>query len=118
MGEALTKEDVRRIKLQAQLNAEFRRVLAKKYRAECRKTGEEPTLEGMIEYAERFALVRNTDINRYMMFEKYPEAMYHTNGCRSKAVAYLEDVIPVSDRKIFGWLTNFRARYMKYRHGR
>lgn len=118
MVETITKEDRRRMKMQAETNAEFRQKIALRYRAECRKADVEPTLEGILEFAERFALVRHTDINRYMVFEKYPEAMYHTNGCRSKAVAYLEDIIPVSDRKIFGWLTNFRARYTKYRHGR
>jgi len=119
MGEqAQTKDEARRAKMQAEVNAEFRRTLARKYQADCRRAGVEPTLEGLLEFAERHALVRHMDINRFMVFAKYPEAMWHMNGCRSKAIAYLEDIIPVSDRKIFGWLTNFKARYTKYRHGR
>jgi len=119
MGEErLTREEARKAKMQAALNVEFRATVARKYEMQCRREGIEPSLSGLIEFAYRHGLVRDIDINRFMTFERYPKALYDNNGCRSRAVSDLEDVIPVSDRKIFGWLTNLRSRYLRYRNGR
>lgn len=117
MGE-LTKEQLRKARMQAQLNIEFRRTLTRKYEAECKREGIDPTLDGLLAFAEKNHLIRDMDINRYMVFDMYPALLYNNNGCKARAIAEIEDKVPVSDRIIFGWLQNLKRRYMSYRRGK
>jgi len=105
-------------KLQQELNIEFRRTVAQKYEAHCGREGIEPTLDGLIEFAYRHSLIRDTDINRYMVIDMYPMALYEANGCKTRAVQSLEDRVPLSDRNIWGLIRNLKSRYMAYRNGR
>lgn len=114
----MSKDERRRMKMQQQLNVEFRRTLTRKYELECKRSDIEPTLDGLIEFAEKNSLIRDMDINRYMVFDLYPAALYNNNGCKARAIAEIEDQVPVSDRIIFGWLQNLKRRYMKYRRGK
>lgn len=118
MDKEANKEQARRDKMQAELNVEFRRTVAKKYQAKCKRDGTEPTLEGLVQFAHEHALIRDTDINRYMTFELYPMALYENNGCKTRAVHEVSDKVPVSDQIIWGWLRNLQSRYMAYRRGR
>ena len=117
MGE-LSKDDRRRIKMQAQLNVEFRRTLTRKYEVECKRNNIDPTLDGLLAFAEKNSLIRDMDINRYMVFDMYPAALYNNNGCKARAIAEIEDKVPVSDRIIFSWLQNLKRRYMSYWSGK
>lgn len=118
MGIIQTKEEARRAKMQSALCVEFRKTLARKYELECKRNGTEPTPEGLLEFAEQHSLIRPTDINRYMVLDLYPSAMYNNNGCKSKAIAEIEDTVPVSDRKIWSWIGDLTRRYTTYRKGR
>lgn len=118
MGDAMTKEELRKMRMQAQLNIEFRRTLTRKYELECKRDGIEPTFAGLLEFAERHALIRAIDVNRFMALDLYPKYLYENNGCKTKAVQELEEVVPVSDRTIWGWIDNLTRRYRKYRHGK
>lgn len=112
------KEVNRKAVIQERLRIAFQRNLTLKYENECRRSDTEPSLEGLLKYAIEHGVVRETDINRYMTIEMYPKALYETNGRRRAAVQWLEDIIPVSDRLMFGWINNLSGRYLHYRHGR
>jgi hypothetical protein len=118
MGKMPDKEQARRSKLQAELHVEFRKTLARKYECECKRNGSEPTLEGLIEFAHQHSLLRDTDVNRYMVFELYPNALYNNDGCKSHAIQDIEDIVPVSDRKIWSWIADLSRRYLTYRNGK
>lgn len=118
MGTIQNKEEARRAKLQASICVEFRRTLTRKYEVECKRNGTDPTFSGLLEFAEKYALIRHTDINRFMIIDLYPAALYNNDGCKSKAIADLEEVVPVSDRKIWSWIGDLSRRYLQYRNGK
>jgi len=96
----------------------FSKDIATNYENECKRNGNEPTFEGLIQFAISRGLVREIDINRYMTFALYPKALWERNGRRKAAVLDLEDIIGVSDRHIWNWLRDLSKRYLHYRHGK
>lgn len=85
---------------------------------ECKRKSIEPTFEGLLQFALDHSLIRERDINRYMVIDLYPKALYDNNGCKTKAVADIEEIVPVSDRSIWNWLGDLTRRYRAYRHGK
>lgn len=111
------KERRRKAARQTEVCKMFSRDIATRYENECKRNGDTPTFEGLVQFAIEHGVVRETDINRYMTFALYPKALWERNGRRSAAVHDLEDIIPVSDRLIWSWLKDLKGRYLHYRKG-
>lgn len=114
----LSREEIAKRRLQESLNVEFRKTVCRKYRMECKRKSVEPTFEGLLQFAHDHALIREKDVNRYMVLDLYPKALYDNDGSKLRAVADLEDIVPVSDRTIWSWINDFCRRYRAYRHGK
>lgn len=115
--QTISKEVLQKQKLQELLNIEFRRTITRRYQVECDRKGIEPTFDGLIQFAHEHALIRTIDINRYMVLDQYPKALFENDGCRREAVFWIENKVPVSDRTIWNWIKDFSKRYRKHRHG-
>jgi hypothetical protein len=111
------KEARRKAAKQAEVDLMFSRDIATKYENECKRQGTEPSFDGLIQFAIRHGVVRQTDINRYLTIALYPKALWERNGRRSAAVQDLEETIGVSDRLIWSWLKDLSGRYLHYRKG-
>lgn len=96
-----------------ELRERFCRLIARKYENWCKREGLEPTTEGLVQYTLKHKLIDGFHVHRYMTVELYPEALYHSNGKKRPAVRYLEEIIPVSDRRIWEWIAKARTKYSR-----
>lgn len=69
---------------------DFAEILAKKYRFYCQREGQQMTLPGFVLYLSRCQVIRDRTAAKYMVMEKYPEALYNedskTGACRHLSV--------------------------------
>lgn len=93
----------------------FAEVIARKYANQCIREGVKQTGEGLVRFIFMQDCLRMTEVNRYMVLDSYPTALYDADGSKAAAVFQISDDLGIGESFVWATLSQQKRLHDKRR---
>lgn len=78
---------------------DFTKIVERKYNYHCKRTGQRPTMLGLLEYCISSGIIKSRTVAHYMTMELYPGALYEC-GHFTKAYEQISEATGLSEKTV------------------